>query len=130
MANKARQLSLEKTSMYYPSDTEELQDIGEDEEALLEDEPLIKSEKHTATNKKKKKYDKILCWSNPHPVAQVIWGEITRERIKIGIILIFVLTAACMFAFSHEENAEILSLSGIASDHPLVRENKFVTSKN
>lgn len=114
-------ISLDKTSSYHPKETEELHLIGDDEDDL-EDAPLIDGHGHKHGNKKKRHYsDKILCWESPPPAALVVWNEITLERVKIGIILIFVLGAACMFAFSKEEDEEILHLTGISLEYPMVR---------
>jgi len=130
-------ITLDQTEKYYPSDVEELPEIGKkanyssDEDVPLLSEPLnVNSHKnhghgHSHEKPKRKKVDHIFCWKNPPPIAQKIWFEITLERIKIGIILLFVLSAACMFAFSHEENEELLSLTGISSAYPLLIDIDF-----
>jgi len=123
-------ISLEKTEDYYPSgsDIEEIQTIAKDkdEENLMSGEtaPLLSN---TSLQVSAAPYtvDHIFCWKNPPYIAQRIWKEITLERLKIGIVLVFVLIAAGMFAFSHEEDEEILSLTGISAQYPLIIDITF-----
>ena len=63
---------------------------------------------------------KVLCFKHPPKWLAKVSKQITLERIKIGIILFFVLGAAIMFSFSHEEDGELLHLNGITLIHPLV----------
>lgn len=67
----------------------------------------------------------FFCIKNPPSWLRVVAYHLTRERLKIGIILIFVLIAAVMFAFSHEEDAEHLSLNSVSKDYPLTIEIEF-----
>ena len=109
------------------SDNEEMQSHSEFEidtdEPLLpqEDSPLLLTE-HYHSNKTVELPLRatVLCWKDPPMWARIIWSQFTLERLKIGVVLLFVLMAAGMFAFSEEEDAELLSLSGISYDYPLV----------
>ena len=110
------------------SDNEEMQSHSEFEidtdEPLLspqEDSPLLISEHyHSKKIAAPPLRDTVLCWKNPPMWARIAWSQVTLERFKIGVVLIFVLMAAGMFAFSEEEDAELLSLTGISYDYPLV----------
>ena len=70
---------------------------------------------------------KLLCLKNPPEWLTKATKHITMERVKIGIILFFVLGAAIMFSFSHEEDGELLHLNGITLIHPLVSEQRRIS---
>lgn len=67
------------------------------------------------------KYRKICCWRAAPHWAWCIYTEITGSSIKVGIILLFVLVAAGLFAFSEEEDHELLHLNGVSLSYPLVK---------
>merc|ERR1712137_1374895 len=94
-------LSFERTDMYFTDqeDAPSGRKRSSERSQLLSDEPV---DQMTASWEA----SPFFCIKNPPPWLRQVAFHLTRERLKIGIILIFVLIAAIMFAFSHEEDAE------------------------
>ena len=112
------QLSFEKTELYF-TDEDQKRKKGRapsEQTGLLSDDPI--DENLPEWESKESLRD---CLRNPRSWMRHIKGQVTRERIKIGIVLVFVLAAAGMFCFSKEEDGELLSLRGVSHLHPLVR---------
>ena len=57
---------------------------------------------------------KILCWKSPPPKVYALAKHITKERVKIGLVLVIMLIAVGLFSFTSEEH-ESLDLYAVSN---------------
>jgi hypothetical protein len=88
------------------SSDEELSGVGQDD--------LIQQPSDSITKP-------LLCWRNPPVCVGKTRERCGFEHVVIGVVLLFILSAAITFAFISEEEAGILDLQAVSLNYPLVR---------